>query len=1108
MKKTQKNAENAENASGLRSLLAAPAAKAALATLAAGCIGLAAFAVVQMGGQAFDPSAFLGGGIDRQASPEYGTAFDVDRSSTDAEANREADKNRPEDQKPSMDEVDASSIEQGGASGNKAFSVTDGSAAGDTIAGGTQGEGGSSSGDVVGPVVDGSGGGTAGGDTPGGDPDDPSAVDPDPRPALPKDFYEETIGQPASPAFPEGGIVVDPEGPSPDVQLFVLTEDDVGWMGDVEALGMERLYQGMVLDEWKLLCAAYFYVTVDGTMYRLEGYGDNFTIGAFPPVLDTDVLEVEFSFRPNAQSAWQTTTVAYRPIHYSKVLVQDWEEGTYVKQAYLDAGEPIDLGDSFGHMLPSDVTDDPFDSPVLDELFPGWSETPGGKATGASFTPAHPGRIVLHPLPLVPVSDEFRVEYSWGQQTLVGYTGTGTGVCALPEGLASVSLFGPLVADTVRIPASLLYGGGDLQARDAYEVAPGNTAFRAQDGMLIDAETGIVLGIPTRKETVVVPAGSPLVVIPENNVIRRIEIGEVALGDDPAGLFDVSLLHGADIVVPEESYVDFFAAWGSAPGDGTNRLVTDTGEVPDCVIRDGALMSSDGTVLYQVLPAQVGTYFVPAGVVTVKEGAFARAPQVEMAVLPASVAELEEESLAGDLLTRVLFEGAQPPAVAARTFGAAEAHVLPAAYDAYRDAWSAQVGADVADSVLVADGFSTSEVEGFQLLSCQKVGGGGPETLLLHAPADLVAFDADSPGARTVTSIGAQAFKDCVVLATVELPVGVTSIGAQAFADCNGLEAFHAAAPDTVSIGADAFTGCSALRFAVFEAHEGIVADWGSLYWSGFRAFVPPDATGYDDGSPSLYQRVFNTDYRDVRLAKQDGGMLLYGVDGEGGYRVLLGATTSIAGDVVLEADTVVINEKAFANCKNAFSVGMESTVALDVVGAGAFKGSGLTSIAFGQKLRWIETGSFEDCAFLESVTFAEGPDENGETEGLTRVFDAAFAGCSRLERLTFPSTLESIGVGAFTQSVGTVTLVGATPPELTTLSYGDVFVFSYDATDEILIQLAGGAQVDAYVEAWKYPLTGQDPTHQLTPEKDREGTNRARALLGLPPLETQPAAS
>ena len=71
---------------------------------------------------------------------------------------------------------------------------------------------------------------------------------------------------------------------------------------------------------------------------------------------------------------------------------------------------------------------------------------------------------------------------------------------------------------------------------------------------------------------------------------------------------------------------------------------------------------------------------------------------------------------------------------------------------------------------------------------------------------------------KPVTSIGDQAFYDCISLTSVTIGNSVTSIGDQAFYDCSSLRSVTI--PDSVtSIGDGAFDNCSRLKYITVEGN-------------------------------------------------------------------------------------------------------------------------------------------------------------------------------------------------------------------------------------------------------------------------------------------------
>lgn len=1125
---------------------------------AALCVGAVVAIGAGLGSGAFDPSGFLGAGMGAQPDPDLSTAYDVEQSETGGEANMDVEEDRADEGPADFGQLNDIAYTEG-SDGLSAFSVVDGPADA-TLSGGSgageddsRGEGNS----VVGPVVDGSGPGGADGDEPGGEgggepggegdgPDGPGpdipAVDPDPGPSkLPEGLVEGVTGD-QLPAFPEEGV----PAPSPGQEAPAPVFEVIAGMDITDAYGVERLYSGELLTDWKLLCSTCCYLTVDGVQYRLTEFGENFQVGSYPRVLgEEETLEVEFRVRLNAESPWIVQTVEFTVYPY-KLYVQGWEAGSYLATYYPEEDEAVDLNGHRDALFPEEVIlGSLFDAVPLEEYFEGWADAADGSPVISQYEPAAKGLSIVRPLPFRPVPAGYEVQYSWGSQDLVGAPEDAT-VLDIPQGIDAVSIYDfdePLEFDEVIVPESVqkldLYSSYGTSVRTAYRVDERNRAYFSRDGMLFDAWEGALIGIPTEKAVVDVPAGTPSVALPQQN-----NIAELRLNSEQPPELDLGALDGAVIVVPDEHYVNYLKAWGS--DFQGNSLITASGDAPDVYVRDGALLreGEDGSVvLEQVLEEAAGTFVVPAGVNVVESGAVSDCPHLEALVMPSTVRVLEAGSLAGaPALERVLFQGAKPPAAAAGAFDAegVTACVVPTAFEAYADAWAASLGGDVASALLEELDFELRDVDGFAVLAEPS------SNLLVKAPAVVERFTGDEPAAEGLTAVNARAFADCARLQVVVLPETVASIGREAFAGCAALEAFYQRGAGQVAVGASAFDGCEALRFAAFEAASASFDEPDSLPLV-FPGFARQGAQGYPEFE-------FDLDSLSFDLAEQGRGMVLYAERAPGaaveGWS-LVKATSTASGIVTLREGTASIGTGAFSGCAGVTSADFEAARGLRSIGDAAFFGAGLAGAVIvpgsvdylgygaftactalksvhieGSQLVDLGASAFSDCTALESVIF--GPACALETIGgeafsgtaverielpdSVIVLDfSAFSGCSRLAVLELPAGIEEIRSDAFNgcASLEAVTFSGEEPPQLVMYSWNTPFTFGSGLPDGFRIVLEGEAQQDDYIEVWKYPLVGRDPgSDVLEPEEDLAGTNAVRALLGLPPLAAPPEPS
>ena len=227
----------------------------------------------------------------------------------------------------------------------------------------------------------------------------------------------------------------------------------------------------------------------------------------------------------------------------------------------------------------------------------------------------------------------------------------------------------------------------------------------------------------------------------------------------------------------------------------------------------------------------------------------------------------------------------------------------------------------------------------------------------------------------SVTSIGDWAFSGCSGLTSVTILDGVTSIGMCAFEDCSGLTSVTI--PDSVtSISVSAFSGCSGLT-SVFISD---LAKWCNISFYD-----------YIESAHDLYLN---------------------------GEKIT---------DLVIPDGVTHIEHGVFSRC------------------------SGLTSVTIPDSVTSIEATAFYGCSELTSIMVEEGNpnymsvnrlllSKDGKTlvmgvngnvtipDGVTRIEDNAFSGCSGLTSVTIPNSMTSIGSSAFRSCSGlaSVTIPGS----------------------------------------------------------------------------------
>ena len=163
---------------------------------------------------------------------------------------------------------------------------------------------------------------------------------------------------------------------------------------------------------------------------------------------------------------------------------------------------------------------------------------------------------------------------------------------------------------------------------------------------------------------------------------------------------------------------------------------------------------------------------------------------------------------------------------------------------------------------------------------------------------------------NSVTSIGNEAFYNCIGLTSVTIPSSVTSIGDWAFRECSGLKSvtFH---EGLINMGDMAFAYCESLTSINIPSSVTNIDDWAFVGCSGLTSVTIPE-----------------------------------------------GVTS--------------IGSRAFQGCAGLTSVTIPESVTS--IGAWAFQNcTGLTSITIPKDLTSISMGMFCDCSGLTSVTIPEG---------------------------------------------------------------------------------------------------------------------------------------
>ena len=248
----------------------------------------------------------------------------------------------------------------------------------------------------------------------------------------------------------------------------------------------------------------------------------------------------------------------------------------------------------------------------------------------------------------------------------------------------------------------------------------------------------------------------------------------------------------------------------------------------------------------------------------------------------------------------------------------------------------------------------------------------------------------------SVTTIGDNAFRNCIGLTSITIPNSVTRIVGSAFDGCSGLTSVTIPSSVT-SISNYAFNNCSGLTSMRVDAGNAV----------------------YDsrDNCNAIIKTATNTLISGCQNTTIPNSVTSIG---DRAFWFCSGLTS-----ITIPNSVTSIGNYAFFCCTGLTSITIPNSVTS--IGENAFRGRGLTSIEIPNSVTSIGSYAFKECSSLTSVTFPNSVTSIGESafssSGLTSVTipnsvtsigDFAFSGCTGLTSVIIPNSVTSIGVGAF----------------------------------------------------------------------------------------------
>ncbi len=770
----------------------------------------------------------------------------------------------------------------------------------------------------------------------------------------------------------------------------------------------EYVYYGSELTPEKLLCSVLVYVAdKDGqVLYRLTQLSDNFKIEDYPDVAEKD-FTASFLFRQNAGASWQKTTYDFSVLPYKFFVLNSAEksvdektpdDGTLNLLSYYDCNLTEQQKSTLQEKKELEIRD----------IIPGWKDIIEDVRVPDQYRTSAKGWKAFMPEEAQALPKGYEAKLKWyfnvddfDYCANLKYLQTLT---KIPEGVQDLQVMqgihwvdlGSCELDTIKLSASTaVVSTENMVVRKEYQVAEDNAYFSVQDGVLFNKEQTKIKGIPLSCRELDVPEAVTQITIPSVNHIQMVDLST----EQPPEM-NIENLKDTIIWVPAEAYDTYYAEWADRLPD-TVRLMSDAEDTDALMIKDGAVLSKDGTILYRLLETVKGTYIVPDTVRVIRKDALKQCKELYQIILTSQVEDLEEKSLVCDSLEKIVLLENEVPLNAEGSFAESGTRVL--AQKAVYEQWPED---ERPDGLKAAELF-LEERNGYYCLLEDN------SRILLQVPKTLKMFEVDESVYGRLDEIAPGAFIGCQDMIAAVVPQSVKTIDAHAFMGCDGLQGILFQSKDTLSIGKDAFGEAKHIRFIGYNAKK---AEFAAGYRPHITSFTVGGVTGYPDTGVvpgNIYSLKYASEF--FLEGTPEDGLYLYAdykqegvIDGT----YLAAATDNVHGDLKLREDTAEIIFYTFNNCKQKFRIDFTQYENLFSIGENAFQNSGLSGdVTLPQGLLFLSAYAFSGCQGITQV--------NIESDLLEEIPMYTFAGCSSLTQINLnaDSAVKEIGTYAFAET-------------------------------------------------------------------------------------------
>ena len=255
----------------------------------------------------------------------------------------------------------------------------------------------------------------------------------------------------------------------------------------------------------------------------------------------------------------------------------------------------------------------------------------------------------------------------------------------------------------------------------------------------------------------------------------------------------------------------------------------------------------------------------------------------------------------------------------------------------------------------------------------------------------------------SVTSIGDNAFEQCVQLTSLNIPNTVTSIGHSAFRYCSMLTSLKI--PDSViTLGGYAFGFCDSLQSVSIGNSVKSIEGKTFFYCTSLRSVYIGKSV------QKIANNAFENCYKlsSINIDDLAAWCNIEFAENINSHPLRIAHNLFLKGELIVDLEipnTVTsIKDRAFYNCTSIVSVKIPHSV--QSIGICAFADcSPLKSVSIPSTVTYLGGGCFSGCSSLESISIPSS---------VTNLGNWCFSGCTSLKTISIPSSVTNLGQSCF----------------------------------------------------------------------------------------------